>query len=282
MKSYDFSVINAVASFLNSDFEGSVRKNVEELTAFGLSDEDAVRLLIGEGGGLDTHGKDRGIFSTYFPLAVKKASTQKYLDDEYYKNVKFKGAKEGKIELCSLKYDRFEPFVENDLTEHFDGMILPHVAFFDQEFNYPAVKENGRIWMTVTPNEINTMEEPIKRAKGKVLALGLGLGYFAYSCAIKSEVEKVTVIEKNPDVISIFNKHILPFFKNADKLEIINADAFDFMQSPTKTDFDFVFCDLWHDVSDGAPMLLKLKDYEKNFEKADFSYWIEKSIKFYL
>ena len=46
--------------------------------------------------------------------------------------------------------------------------------------------------------------------------------------------------------------------------------------------FDFVFTDLWHDVSDGKDMYLKMKEYEKRSPNTIFSYWIEKSILCYL
>ena len=49
----------------------------------------------------------------------------------------------------------------------------------------------------------------------------------------------------------------------------------------SKGKYDFVFTDLWHDVSDGIDMYLKMKKYEKQ-SPILFSYWIEKSILCYL
>ena len=54
------------------------------------------------------------------------------------------------------------------------------------------------------------MKLPVERAKGKVLTFGLGLGYFAYMCSLKEEVESVTVVEKDKSVIKLFNEIILP------------------------------------------------------------------------
>ena len=50
----------------------------------------------------------------------------------------------------------------------------------------------------------------------------------------------------------------------------------------SKYNFNFVFSDLWHDVSDGVDMYLDIKNYEKLYPNIDFEYWIEKSIKMYL
>lgn len=49
-----------------------------------------------------------------------------------------------------------------------------------------------------------------------------------------------------------------------------------------KEDYDFVFTDLWHDVSDGIDMYLKMKKYEAQNPNTVFAYWIEKSICCYL
>ena len=48
------------------------------------------------------------------------------------------------------------------------------------------------------------------------------------------------------------------------------------------SDFDFVFADIWHDPSDGVPAYKRLKETEKYLPSADFSYWIEKTLKCYI
>ena len=44
----------------------------------------------------------------------------------------------------------------------------------------------------------------------------------------------------------------------------------------SKYNFNFVFSDLWHDVSDGVDMYLDIKNYEKLHPNINFEYWIEK------
>ena len=278
----DFTCVKAVAKFLNSDFEKTFTKNVRSVMKADVDDVTAVGLLMAEIADIDTLYKDVKFFWTYYPKIVKKLSDREFTQNPYYKNVAFKRAKKGNFELCYEKYAVYEPFVYDDLDCDSSGMVLPKIGFFDKPFPYPAVKENGRIWMTVTPNEINTMKKPIEKARGKVLALGLGLGYFAYMTAIKNEVEKVTVVEISEDVIRLFKENILPQFPHPEKVEIIRADGLEFMKNPPFTDFDFIFCDLWHDVSDGVPLYEELKKCEGNFPNSQFEYWIEQSMKFYL
>lgn len=189
----------------------------------------------------------------------------------------------GNSELKYEKYKPFEGFVCNDIIQTEEGRLIPQIGFFETEFNFPVILENGRLWMSITPNEIETMKEAIAKGFGKVLAFGLGLGYYAYMTTQKDNVESVTVVKSNQDVIDLFTKYILPQFKNAPKIRIIKGDAFEYAQKQMPIlKYDFVFTDLWHDVSDGIEMYLKMKEYEKQSPDTIFMYWIEKSILCYL
>ena len=46
--------------------------------------------------------------------------------------------------------------------------------------------------------------------------------------------------------------------------------------------YDFVFCDIWHDPSDGVEAYKRLKEYEKLLPNAEFEYWIEQTMKYYM
>ena len=144
-------------------------------------------------------------------------------------------------------------------------------------FVFDAVLQNDREWMSITPNEINTMRSVIEEASGNVLTYGLGLGYFAYMCSIKPEVASVTVVEKDPSVIALFQKEILPQFKQKDKIRVIKADAFEYAAA-VKEEYDLTFADLWHDVQDGIPCYTELKKIERGKTR----YWIEKTMQYYM
>jgi hypothetical protein len=226
---------------------------------------------------------DKDLFNNYFNRMFFKLDEKEYYENPYYKNIKIPTLKIGNSELKYEKYKPFEGFVCNDIIKTKEGRQIPQIGFFETEFEYPAILENERIWMTVTPNEIETMKEPIEQAFGNVLTYGLGLGYYTYMISEKENVDSITVVEMNEDVINLFQTYILPQFKNHQKIKIIKANAFEYAQkSMAKGQFDFVFTDLWHDVSDGIDMYLKMKLFEKRCPNTIFSYWIEKSIKCYL
>ena len=101
--------------------------------------------------------------------------------------------------------------------------------------------------------------------------------------SLKNNVESVTIVEKDQNVINLFNKHILPLFKTKAKINIINMDAYDFLEKVMKDgDYDFVFVDIYHDAKDGLEVYKKISTYEKKFKNTTFSYWIKKTLDYYL
>ena len=127
------------------------------------------------------------------------------------------------------------------------------------------------------------MCDDIKKAHGKVLTYGLGLGYFVYLTSLMDSVTSVTAVDINPDVIELFNTHILPQFEHKDKVRVVCADAFEYAKSTAPLeDYDYIYADTWHDVSDGIEMYEKFKALEKYTPRALHTYWIEKTMKCYM
>lgn len=148
--------------------------------------------------GMDTvdNVDDKELFNQYFSNMLHKLDANEYYDNPYYKNIKIPTIKINNSELKYEKYKPFEGFVCNDIIRTEEGRQIPQVGFFQTEFMFPAVLENERIWMTITPNEIETMKEAVDKAFGNVLTFGLGLGYYAYMVSEKVNVESITVVEK--------------------------------------------------------------------------------------
>ena len=204
-----------------------------------------------------------------FDKIVFELDKNKYEDNLYYKNISFKNIKSNKWSFRYESYKPYEAFVFNDLRK-INDKLYPCIGYFKEEYKYPAVLENNREWMLITPNEIETMEKPINEATGNVLTYGLGLGYYAYMLSMKEDVKTVTIVEKDKEIIELFNKYILPQFRFKDKIRIINMDAFEYFKKNIY--YDFVFVDIWHDPSDGIDLYLKFKNLEKKNIK--YSYWI--------
>ena len=246
-----------------------------------VSNHEAFCTLLSAACGLDTvdDPSHRALERQYLIPAIRRLDPDVYENDAYAKAVRFPNVTHGKWELCQHSYAPYEPFVRTHPVVTKDLCEIPQIGYFDVEFPFPAILENGIEWMTITPNEVETMREPISKSRGKVLTLGLGLGYFAFHASEKPEVERVTVVERSRDVIEIFKTYLLPQFPHADKIEIVEADAFQYMQKELpRRGFDYVFADLWHDASDGLEMYRKLKKYEALAPRTSFDYWIEPSL----
>lgn len=215
------------------------------------------------------------INKTYRLDNIKCLDIQEYKNNEYYKNIIPKATKNLNWELKYLSYKPYEVFVYKDTLNLENNIEQTFLGYFKERFSYLAVLQDNTIWMSVTPNEIETMKEPIKKASGDVLTYGLGLGYFPYMVHLKNNVSSVTIIEKDSNAIKLFKENILPLFEHKEKIKIINSDAIEYAKTTSK--FDYAFVDLWHTANDGLELYVKIKNSECDKVK-EYSYWIEDSI----
>ena len=274
---YNDEILNLISDYLNFNECAITKEAVRSITSCGVDELQAVRLLLAS----FINVNDKAFINEYFFDMLHKLEPIVFKNDLYYKNISFKAQKLDDWELKCGFYKPYELFVQDDFIVKGEK-IIPNLGYFDKKFSYPAVYLKGRLWMSITPNEINAMKEPILKAHGKVLTFGLGLGYFAYMVSVKENVESVTIIEKDASVISLFRKCILPQFKYKEKIKIIESDAFEFLNKLKNGEYDFAFVDIYHDVGDGKEVYLKFKEKETLFSETEFTYWIEKSIKLYL
>lgn len=240
-----------------------------------LTNEETVRIIVAALFEIDN---DKKIMTDYLQHMFQELNIGDYLNNPYIKNIKLTNIKRDNWEIKELLYKPFELFVYDDLKT-INSNVIPSVGFFSEEYQYSAIMENNRIWMLITPNEINTMKKPIEKSFGKVLTIGLGMGYFAYMASLKENVESITIVENNKTVISIFESFILPQFKNKDKIKIIQDEALHYLEN-NELSFDYIFVDIWHDPSDGCKLYKKFKSLEQ--PGIVYDYWIEDTIKFYL
>ena len=279
-------LMERLSAFLGNHADAITGDMVRELSdGAGVDGDEAYALLLAAMLGLDTAANpaNYAMYRRYFPKMLKRLDAGEYRADPYYRAVKLPQIKLGAWELRQERYRPYEAFVRDDLTSLPDGRVLPQIGYFAEEFSFPALLENGREWMLITPNEINTMRPAIQAARGRALSYGLGLGYFAFMAARKPEVQSVTVVERDARVISLFEKYVLPTMADLDKLVIVKGDAFEYAERCMGTGrFDTVFTDLWHDPSDGVALYRRMRACERFSPQSEYSYWIEPTLKRYL
>ena len=270
--------VRVVATYLNK-YEKLVTKDIiEEITGGERELDTTAFSAFLSSAFIDDHSLEKELEREYFIPSVKRLDPEEYCNNPYYKNIVIPDKKVENWTLGRQKYAPYEGFIRDDYILYPDYREVPALGFFDTEFSFPTVYENGVEWMAIKPNEIETMKEPIKKARGRVVAFGLGLGYFAYMASLKDEVSSVTVVERDESVIKLFEREILPQFEHKEKISIVKSDAFDFVSDgKNKGRFDYAFVDLWRDISDGTDLYVKMKKLENRLG-CHFEYWIEKSI----
>lgn len=110
--------------------------------------------------------------------------------------------------------------------------------------NYIRLMHNGKLVMSDTDMEKRTNAEFCSKAHGDVLIGGLGIGLIVLAIQDKTEVNSITILECNQDVIDLVATQ-LPL---NNKVKIVNADVF--IWKPDKgIRYDTIYMDIWPLIS---------------------------------
>ena len=227
----------------------------------------------------DLEEDDEDLFDEVLSPSVVNSDINKYLSNPYYQRIKVKDVKEGNYSLIADHYDAYELFPYKDMG-YFPNSYLEKnsLSFFDKRFDFLSINHKNITWMSITPNEIETMESSINNAHGKVKVYGLGLGYYPYMISLKEDVKEILIVENDHSIIELFIKHILPLFEHKEKIKIVEDDAFTELKKDD--DYNYHFIDLWHSPEDGIELFLRSKKLEQ--KNKTYSYWLESSFYIYL
>lgn len=120
-----------------------------------------------------------------------------------------------------------------------EGLIDGYLYTKEGVINGPIPELIGRekVWMRISPKEIEGSYQAIKWARGKVGVVGLGLGYVVQEMAKKDDVKEIIVYEISQEVIELYKMN----FKENKKIKIIQGDAF----KAKGESFDFFFVDIY-------------------------------------
>lgn len=240
------------------------KEEVKQYIKEGWSEKEAILNILYDYLGLEKDNKDnQEVMDSYILNNLKQLNPQEYLSNPYVKAIK--GC--GKLNKYALRYIDYEPyqlFAYDDIS--LDGYKEnSRIGYFANKFSYLALTEKNNIWMSLNPNEIETMKPFIEKGRGDVLVLGLGMGYVPYMLALKKDVRSVVIIERDQNIIDLFNKLIWPYFANKNKIKIIKDDALNYLNN-NKGHFDYIFADLWHDPEDGLPLFISLKKINRRID----------------
>ena len=259
-----------------------LKRKVSKQVESRLSVDQIMMLLLVEamiGPYLGDEPEMMDFFMNWIAAESKVLDVKEFNNNPYIKNIDFKNRQQEDFEL---RYHNLMPYeleiynVPKRLEQ--TPVDIPRICCFTEKFEYPVIfqKSIESTWMSVSPNEVFTMEKPIKLAKGKVLTLGCGMGYFAYMASLKDEVESVTIVELEQSVIDLFETFLLPQFENKEKITIVKADAIEYMRNLEDGKYDYCFADIWIGIDDIQPYFA-VKEIGKKFRQTAMEYWIEES-----
>ena len=269
----DVNAINMnIADMLMAVFSYTDLINPEEIKQYikeDLSEKEAILEVLYDFYHLEHNDENDDVMDRYIANNLKKLEEKEYLDNPYVQNIKV-NAKLGKYQLRNIEYEPYQLFAYDDI--YLDSYKeYSRIGYFTSKFPYLALTEGNNVWMSLNPNEIETMKPYIKKGKGNVLVLGLGMGYVPYMMSLKDEVKSITIVEKDKEIIELFKKALLPQFVNKNKIKIIEDDAISYLNKNNK--YDYIFADLWHDPEDGLSLFVQLKRINKNIDC-----WLEVSL----
>jgi hypothetical protein len=105
---------------------------------------------------------------------------------------------------------------------------------------YTRLMRGSVLVMSDTPAEVSDHREAIRRAHGRVLIHGLGLGMVLKAMLAREQVERVDVVEVSEDVIRL----VAPTYTADPRVHIHHGDAITF-RFPAGQAFDVVWHDIW-------------------------------------
>ena len=282
----NFRLLHLYSLYLNERADFITPEMVKEISDIGgFGKDEAFLILLAEACGVHPTdgGEDSEFFRNYLAPSVKLLDAGKYRADPYYSNIHFPNVRNENWELRTDRLKACQPFIWDDVQVDETLRELPPMGYFSEDFSYPVVLEDGREWMLVTPNEVETIRPAIRAAHGRAVTFGLGLGYFPYMASLKPEVEQIIVVERDPKVIELFQQFILPQFCQHEKIRLVCMDAFAYLDEiMPREHFDYLYADIWHDAGDGVPLYLRFNKYEERFPETVFDYWIERTMLSYL
>ena len=77
------------------------------------------------------------------------------------------------------------------------------VMVYDEEYN--KIIEHAPTGQVVTPDYMYNIKPFVERAKGNVLVIGMGAGYFSYMAHLMDDVDTVTILDRSEEFIPIFD-----------------------------------------------------------------------------
>jgi len=110
--------------------------------------------------------------------------------------------------------------------------------------NYLLMRDN-RVWMSLSPVEIESLAPHVAHMRGHVVIAGLGMGLALYNALLRPAVRQITVLELDSEVIALLAAIMRPDMAGSGRFSIEQVDARDWR---TTESVDFLYADIWDKI----------------------------------
>ena len=214
--------------------------------------------------------KDEQNTMLYLNKALRLKNIKKFRNNDYIKLL-------NQHTISNLNYKTIKPYeifiAGNSYLQFDDNKYFIPLGYFEDEFKYPTFSN-----YSIDPHYIESVDLPLKIVKGKILILGLKLGYFAYMSSLKEDVKDVYVVESNKDLINMFETNVLSTHKNKIKVHIFNQNPFEFIDTIKDEEFNYIFVDLWNEDCKDVSSYIDAKSRLDKVLYTRVIYYFEESI----
>ena len=136
----------------------------------------------------------------------------------------------------------------------------------------PQLPDAWDTWMSLTPHEIESQEPACRYARGHTAVMGMGLGWISLNVALNPAVTRVTVVERDPQMLAFFQTlgvltQVAPEIQS--KIHLVEADAL--MWVPDEP-VDFLYADIWRDLGE-ANALADVRAMQRQVQAQTVYYW---------
>lgn len=105
----------------------------------------------------------------------------------------------------------------------FDGPVVVPALFARNPHHHDRFRESP--WMSITPMEVLSLRCGERFAKGHTIIAGLGLGWQLVRVSHRKQVKKITLIEKDAELVDWLLPLIRPHMNQQMELDIVIDDA---------------------------------------------------------
>lgn len=129
-------------------------------------------------------------------------------------------------------------------------------VFFDADVVIPALHDVAPFrsgwrtdpWMSITPMEVMTLRPGTKRAKGRVIVAGLGLGHQLIEVSKRKQVKEIILVEQSQELVDWILPRVRPHLAR-ELTDVVVGDAKKVLRKMTA---DVALIDIFPDYGDNT------------------------------